>query len=227
MSGISPDGTIQYVRPVAWSPSPGIPGIDAHHTFVNEGVTNPGDGPPLGNPRGGPSQPDGAVANIPTPGPSAGGFHAPAQNDGAWWQRRNRSSNTFDEFQGESGTVTQPVAQPNTQRPRDPRTTPVPVDRWTATHGPVNQYFYTRNPGVKDMTGMKRFHPNPGTNFAFTPSLRPSAGALGDGRGTTRFRTTQRETPAPLDNQIVSNDQLSAQSGPILSMGSSLSQRWW
>lgn len=223
-----PAGAIAYAAPARnWSPSPGIAGIDARHTFVNRGVEDPGTGIPLGNPTGGVSKPDGAVADIPVPGPSAGGFTAPPQNDAGWWLNRNMSANQFDEYQGESVTVTQSVSQPDTQRPRDPRTTPIAAERWTARNGPVMMYLYERNPNVRDMTGLKRFHPDPGSNFAFSPTQRPSPAALGDGRGTQRFRTTQRDVPSSLDSQIVSNDQLGQSSGPVLSSGGTLSQRWW
>lgn len=223
-----PEGAIAYAAPARnWSPSPGIAGIDQHHTFARPGMKDPGVGIPLGNPTGGPSTPDSAVASIPAPGPSAGGFVPPPQNDAPWWMKRNQSSNQFDEFQGEDGKVTTPIAQHNTLRTRDPRTAPIPVERWTARQGPVAQYLYTRNPLVRDMTGMKRFHPDPGTTFAYTPSLRPSPAALGDGRGSQRFRTTQREVPSSLDSQIVSNDQLGMKSGPVLPMGGTLSQRWF
>jgi hypothetical protein len=77
------------------------------------------------------------------------------------------------------------------------------------------------------MTGERRFALNQGNSFAFTPSLRPSVMAMGDGMpNIPRFRTTQRVSPVPLDQQIVSDDQ-QAKSGYVLATGGALSQRWW
>lgn len=220
--------SITYVRPGEWQPSAAmIPGIDARHTFANQGINDP-EGPPLGLPQGGPSDPDSATARIDTRGPSAGGFHAPPQNDRKWWRRRNASQVNLDTVgDGSEWEFTADLPQVDTEKPRDPRNAPIPVDRWTGRTGPVLMAFLNRTFAARDMRHASRFNPNPGTNFAFTPSLRPSPAALGDGNGFRRFRTTQRLSPAPLDQVIVSHDQSDSTPGTVLGNGGQLSQRWW
>lgn len=219
--------SIQYVRPGTWQASAGIAGIDEHHTYVNEYVSDP-FGPPLGNPRGGPAPADGPTAEIPTVGPSAGGMHAPPQNDYAYWQNRNASAQYFDDIgNGADWNTTLDEPQPDTLRPLDPRRYPIPTNRITQTMSPMNLAYLNRNPTSVDMRHAKRFNPNPGTNFAFTPSLRPSPMSLGDGNGVQRFRTTQRVSPAPLDQTIHSEDQSDTRTGSVLSVGGQLTQKWW
>lgn len=211
---------ITYVRPGtegnSWQASAGIPGIDAKHTFID-----PGKKPDQG--------PDTTPGSIPTRGPSAV-TKAPAQNSRSWWQWRNRSRIALDEAGNNSGgqwsaTVDEP--QNNTQKPIDPRKVAIPMERWTGRTGPVLMALMHRV-SEGQMAGVDRFNPNPGTNFAFTPSQRPSPMAFGDGRpNVPRFRTTQRVMPAPLDQQIVSDDQSGTVSGGVLGMGGTLSQRWW
>ena len=220
--------TIQYVRPGTWQASAGIPGIDALHTYVNEGVNDP-VGPPLGMPRGEPSPPDGPTAELSTVGPSAGTLHAPPQNDGPWWRRRNASNIHADEVGNGVGerNVTLDDNPPVGIRARDPRNTPVPENRITQQLGPLNMAYLNRTEAARDMRHASRFNPDPGRSFAFTPSLRPSPASLGDGIGFRRFRTTQRVSPAPLDQTIVSQDQSDTSTGSVLGVGSQLMQRWW
>lgn len=228
MTDTSTDQTsIQYVRPGQWQPSSArVPGIDALHSYQKEGVNDPA-GPPLGNPRGGPAPADGPTAELPTIGPSAGGFNAPPQNDRKWWQRRNKSTIVLDQVaNGDEWEVTQDTPQPDTMRPRDPRNTPIPLNRITQRMGPLNLAFLNRTVAARDMRHASRFNPDPGTNFAFTPSLRPSPMALGDGIGFNRFRTTQRISPAPLDQTIASEDQSNTRVESVFSMAAGL-QKWW
>lgn len=218
---------IQYVRPGTWQASAGIPGIDARHTFVNEGVNDP-QGPPLGMPRGEPSPPDGPTAELSTVGPSAGGFHAPPQNDGKWWKRRNASNVHADEVgNGPDRNVTLDDSPPVDVRARDPRQRPVPENRITQQLGPMNMAYLNREPTARDMRHASRFVDPGGRSFAYTPSLRPSPASLGDGIGFQRFRTTQRVSPAPLDQTIASQDQSDTSTGSVLGVGSQLMQRWW
>lgn len=209
---------VTYVRPGTWNASSGIPGIDKLHSFAE----------PVREKLG---PPDSSPGRIPTVGPSAvNETKAPAQNSRRWWWKRNAGQIILDNQNGsdwntEDGT---PVPQTDTQRPRDPRTVALTAPRWTATRGPVAQAFMHRDT-EHNMTGERRFVDPAGASFAFTPSLRPSPMAFGDGLpNVPRFRTTQRISPVPLDQQIVSQDQ-QAISGPVLAMsdGSALGQRWW
>lgn len=219
--------SIEYVRPGAWQASAGIPGIDARHTYVNEYMSDP-VGPPIGMPRGEPSPPDGPTAELSTVGPSAGGMHAPPQNDNRWWWRRNASRIQADRVaNGSDWEVNQDDTPPVGQRPRDPRTVPVPQNRITQFMGPMNMAYLNRTGAARDMRHATRFVDPGARTFAFTPSLRPSPMALGDGQGFQRFRTTQRVSPAPLDQTIVSKDQSDTSTGSVLGVGSQLMQRWW
>jgi hypothetical protein len=91
----------------------------------------------------------------------------------------------------------------------------------------MNLSYLNRSDTATDMRHAKRFNPDPGTNFAFTPSLRPSPMAMGDGIGVQRFRTMQRINPAPLDQTIVSTDQSDTATSSVLGVGGQLDQRWW
>lgn len=207
---------ISYVRPGTWEASPGIPGIDQLHTFAD----------PPRKPLG---PPDNSPGSIPTVGPSAvGQTKAPAQNSRKWWWKRNAGQIQLDNQNGIDWTTEQGTEEPqeDTQRPRDPRTVALRAPRWTATRGPVSQAFMHRNT-EHNMSGERRFVDVAGASFAFSPTLRPSPMAFGDGLpNIPRFRTTQRISPVPLDQQIVSEDQ-QVVSGPVLPVGGNLSQRWW
>lgn len=211
-------GPVTYVRPGSWEASPGIPGIDVHHTFAN----------PARQPLG---PPDESPASIDTVGPSAlNQTKAPAQNSRAWWNKRNAGQFFLDNQNGSKwGEVEgEPQPQNDTQRPQDPRTYPLTAPRWTATRGPVTTAYLNRE-SEHNMTGERRFVDVLGASFAFTPSLRPSPMAFGDGLpNIPRFRTTQRVSPVPLDQQIVSDDQ-QARSGYVLATGGSdlSSGRYW
>lgn len=211
---------ITYVRPGSWEASPGIPGIDARHQFakpspwpLQPAEDNPGS---IGNPVNGPS----ALADT----------KAPAQNSRYWWNRRNASQFVLDNQNGDKWGVVEGEPQPqnDTQRPLDFRTFPLVAPRWTATRGPVTTAYLNRE-SEHNMTGERRFVDVLGASFAFTPTLRPSPMAYGDGLpNVPRFRTTQRISPAPLDQQIVSQDQ-QAESGFVLATGGTNLQnsRWW
>jgi len=207
---------ITYVRPGSWAASPGIPGIDNRHQFATPAREQLGP-------------PDHSPGSIDTVGPSAvNQTKAPPQNSGAWWHRRNFGQFFLDRMNGTNwGAVKgEPQPQNNTQRPLDPRTYPLVAPRWTATTGPVTTAYLQRD-SEHNMTGERRFADVLGASFAFTPSLRPSPMAFGDGLpNIPRFRTTQRTAPVPLDQQIVSDDQ-QARSGYVLATGGTLNQRWW
>jgi hypothetical protein len=155
-------------------------------------------------------------------------MHAPPQNDGVWWRRRNASNIHADEMgNGPDQNVTLDDNPPVDLRHRDPRNTPVPENRITQRLGPMNLAYLNREPAATDMRHARRFNPDPGRTFAYTPSLRPSPMALGDGIGFQRFRTTQRVSPAPLDQVVVSQDQSNTATISVLGVGSQLMQKWW
>lgn len=219
-TGTDQTNPVTYTRPGVWqASSPGVAGIDQVHNFAS-----PAREPllPASNPPG----VDGAMG-----GPSAvADTKAPAQNSRRWWQKRNSSEFQLDVNangpEAYNTTVPQPQADALGWGPRsaNPWVKPVANPRWTGNEGPQN-VEYSHVPASGNFRA-RRFEDHGGATYAFTPSLRPSPAALGDGRGFARFRPTQRVSPVPLDQQIVSEDQQS-RSGPVLSSGGTLSQRWW
>lgn len=211
-------GPVTYVRPGSWEASVGVPGIDQHHTFADPGPHSLG-------------QPDESPGSIDTVGPSAvNDTKAPAQNSRAWWFHHNAGQFLLDNQNGDKwGDVEgEPQPQNDTQRPKDFRTYSLVAPRWTATRGPVTTGWINRE-SEHNMTGERLFVDPKGASFAYTPTLRPSPMAFGDGLpNIPRFRTTQRVSPVPLDQQIVSDDQ-QARSGYVLATGPTdlSSTRWW
>jgi len=206
---------ITYVRPGTWNASSGIPGIDALHSFAED-------------PRLPQGPPDSSPGRIATVGPSAvKETKAPPQNSRRWWLKRNRSNVMLDVVgNGSEWNVTINEDQVDTQKAPDPRWKAQVAPRWTARTGPVGVAYFHRT--TDRVGGARRFQETGGTNFAFTPSLRPSPMAMGDGRpNAPRFRPTQRVSPVSLDQQIVSADQRNTESAGVLSMGGTLSQKWW
>lgn len=217
---VSTDQTdITYVRPGSWEASPGIPGIDYRHQFATPArdVKQPPDATP--------------GANVAITGPSAvNDTKAPAQNSRPWWWKRNASQFLLDNQNGANwGEVTgEPQPQNDTQRPLDYRTFPLVAPRWTAMRGPVTTAYLNRL-SEHNMTGERRFADVVGASFAYTATLRPNPMQFGDGLpNIPRFRTTQRTTPMPTDQQIVSQDQ-QAESGYVLATGGTdlTAMRWW
>lgn len=207
---------VTYTRPGTWAASAGIPGIDQLHSFAAD-------------PRLPQGQPDHSPSQIPTRGPSSDP-KAPAIFSQPWWQHKASGEIDLDVRGNDDGgqwdaTVQEPQAT-STQRPLDPRTYPIPAPRWTAKTGPVSVHYMHRL-SEGQMAGVDRFVDGNGAAAAFTPSLRPSPMAMGDGIGFQRFRTTQRVSPLPLDQQIVSQDQSGTVSGGVLQSGGILNQRWW
>lgn len=205
-----------YTRPGVWDISvPIVPGIDTLHSFRDPGIDPKPSTIPI------------TPGVAPMPGPSAvTDTKAPPQNSRAWWRRRNNSAFVIDSQNGDRQEVTLDTPSGEKLRGPDPRYTTIPVDRWTGRRGP-ELLAYLQRVSFGNFRE-RRFVPNPGAHMAFTPSLRPSPMAFGDGIGNvSRFRPTQRSMPVPLDQQIISTDQQNATSKPILSSGSQLSQRWW
>lgn len=213
MSGTNQTDAIEYIRPGGWSASVGLVGIDELHTFASDPrqLTEP---PPPVKP-----------GVFPLPGPSAQ-TKAPAQNSRRWWRKRSQSTNELDAL-GNDGQwlATTEEPQGSKTKPRDPRTQPIPSPRWTGTMGPVLVgYMHRTTEGT--MYGARRFVDHAGSSFAYAPSTRQSPMALGDGRGTKRFRPTQRNRPETLDQQTVSIDEQTYKGGSVLMSGPGIQSYW-
>lgn len=228
MTGLDQTNPVTYTRPGTWQASVGIAGIDATHTFVDPGPENrvdpsstaPPIAPGLTGMDGGPD----ALKDT----------KAPAMWSRAWWQNRNKSSIQLENSLSQNGgdpynnTVRQDQTYMLGDSPKvqNPSVVPIPNPRWTGNQGPQNVEYSQH---VDDVNRRPtRFVDTGGAAVAFSPSLRPSPMAMGDGRpNIPRFRPTQRVAPVPLDQQIVSQDQTNTNSSGVLSLGGTLSQRWW
>lgn len=206
--------SVQTVRqkPKNWSASVGFPGVDAHHSYAKP-VRNLEPAPAIS-----------PLPLLPVPGPWMDSRQDADSSNKEYWQNRNAS-----QMQEEKRIVQNDVSVDNPQTPVkrmiNARENFVPVDRTNAHRGPLMSLmmrppFQWRN--------MRRFTGNMG-GFQYTPTLHPGVEQFGDGQGRKRFRTTQRVTPAPMEQRIVSTVDQQGSPTQIMRKVSAGNQllKWW
>ncbi len=199
-----------------WSPSAGLEGIDALHSYVTDRRVTAPFGPSSATDQQGFI--GGTEDSIPTRGPS----HTRQGRQAVDPKGRDQSVNQarVDNYRMEQNQTVENLASGygDITRPRDPRNFSIPVERPTAHEGPTMGYTQRTGPQLWGRFRSAVFDGNH-ASFAFPSTFRP-IGQQGDGQGRKRFRPTTRVTPQPLASQITNTEMGDNGSGIIFQRGS-------